>query len=95
MYIRTWDSLVDIATGYKLDDQGLISIRGKVFLSYITSRLGLGPAQPPVQWILEAVFLGVKQLGCKADHSPPRSAEVKNDGAVCPLPIYLQGIVLN
>jgi hypothetical protein len=29
---------------------------------------------------------GVKRPGCEADHSPPSSAEVKNGGAIPPLP---------
>jgi hypothetical protein len=29
---------------------------------------------------------GVKQLECEADDSPPSSAEVKNGGAIPPLP---------
>jgi hypothetical protein len=37
----------------------------------------------------------VKQLGRKADHSPPSNAEVKNGEAVPSLPIFLNGIVLN
>jgi hypothetical protein len=32
------------------------------------------------------ILLGVKRPGREADHSPPGSAEVKNDGAVPPLP---------
>jgi hypothetical protein len=30
-----------------------------------------------------------------SDHSPPSKAEVKNGGAIPPLPVHLQGIVLN
>jgi hypothetical protein len=33
--------------------------------------------------------------GGKADHSPPSSAEVKNGGALTPLPIRPHGLVLN
>jgi hypothetical protein len=32
------------------------------------------------------VSQGVKWQGCETDHSPPSSAEVKNDGAIPPLP---------
>jgi hypothetical protein len=32
--------------------------------------------------------LGVKRLGREADHSPPTSAEVKDCGAIHPLPPY-------
>jgi hypothetical protein len=48
-----------------------------IFLFTATSRIALGPAQPPVQWVPGALLLGVKWLDCEADHSPPFSAEVK------------------
>jgi hypothetical protein len=48
-------------------------------LSYV-SRSALGPIQPPVLWVPEGPFPGGKaQLGRDADHSPPSSAEVKNE----------------
>jgi hypothetical protein len=37
----------------------------------------LGPTQPPIQWVLGALFLGIKRPGREADHSLPSSAEVK------------------
>jgi hypothetical protein len=40
--------------------------------------MATGLIQPPVQWVMEAFSLGVKQLGCEADISPPFSDEVKN-----------------
>jgi hypothetical protein len=39
--------------------------------------MGLGPTQPPIQWVLGAISLGVQWLGCEADHSPPPSVKVK------------------
>jgi hypothetical protein len=33
----------------------------------------------PVQWILGAISLRVKQPGNEAGHSPPSSVEVKNE----------------
>jgi hypothetical protein len=39
------------------------------------------PNQPPVQWVLE-----VKRPVIKPEHSTPASAEVKNSGAIPPLP---------
>jgi len=39
--------------------------------------ISLGPTQPPVQWVPEALSLGVKRPDRKSDHSPPSSAEVK------------------
>jgi hypothetical protein len=31
----------------------------------------MGPNQPPIQWVLRALSLGVKRSGREADHSPP------------------------
>ena len=44
------DSVVSIATRYRLDGPGIESWWGLDFLH--PSRLALGPAQSPVQWIL-------------------------------------------
>jgi hypothetical protein len=41
------------------------------------------------------IFPGVKRPGREADHLPPSSVEVKNDGVVPPLPTRLHGVVLN
>ena len=41
-------SLVDIATGYRLDGPGIDSRRVEIFRP---SRPALGPTQPPVQWV--------------------------------------------
>jgi hypothetical protein len=43
----------------------------------ISSRLTLGPSQPPNQWEQGALSLGVKWQEAEADLSPPTSAEVK------------------
>jgi hypothetical protein len=48
-----------------------------IFLFTTASRKALGTTQPPIQWVPEALSLGVKRPGCEADHSPPYSAEVK------------------
>jgi hypothetical protein len=49
-----------------------------IFLFTTVSRTALGPTQPHIQWAAPgALCLGVKQLGCEADHSLPSSAEVK------------------
>jgi hypothetical protein len=42
-----------------------------------------------------AVSPGVQRQGREADHSPSFGAEVKNGGAIPPLPIRLHGVVLN
>jgi hypothetical protein len=57
---------------------GFDSRRGLgIFLFTTASTTSLGPTQPPIQWVPEALSLGVKRLGHEADHSPPSSAEVK------------------
>jgi hypothetical protein len=53
----------------------------KIFLFPTTSRLILGPTQPPVQCVLGALSLGIKQPGHEADHTPPSTADIKNGGA--------------
>jgi hypothetical protein len=45
-----------------------------------------GFTHPPIKWVPEARFLGVKRSRREADHSPPSSVEVKNGGAIPPLP---------
>jgi hypothetical protein len=51
-----------------------------------------GATQPLIKWVPGALSLGVKRLGCEADHSPPSSAGDMNGGAIPPLP---HGMVLN
>jgi hypothetical protein len=38
---------------------------------------GTPPPQTPIQWVPEALSLGVKWMEREADHSPPSSAEIK------------------
>jgi len=38
----------------------------------------LESTQPPIQWVCEALFPGVKLAGRKVDHSPLSSAETEN-----------------
>jgi hypothetical protein len=52
--------------------------------------------QPPIQWVLGALSLGVKQNGCEADNSPPTSAKVKKAWVYTFIPpIRLNGVVVN
>jgi hypothetical protein len=48
-----------------------------IFLFTTASRKGLGPTQPPIQFVPGTLSLGVKRSGREADDSPPSSAEVK------------------
>jgi hypothetical protein len=50
-------------------------------------KTGSGAHQSPIQWTLEEFSPGVKRPGRETDHSFPSSVEVKNGGAIPPLPI--------
>jgi hypothetical protein len=73
--------------GYGLNGRGSIPGRGKRIFCSPVSRPALGPTEPPIQRILWALYPGVKEPGRKSDHPPPSSAEVKNVGAIPPLPM--------
>jgi hypothetical protein len=61
------------------DGRDFIPSRGwRLFLFSTEFRPALEPTQP--------LSRGVQRPGREADHSPPSSAEVKNGGAVPPLP---------
>jgi hypothetical protein len=52
-----------------------------IILWSTVSKSAMGYTQPPIQWVP-----GVKRPGHEDDHSPPFAAEVKNGGAIYPLP---------
>jgi hypothetical protein len=62
-----------------------------IFLFTTTSRLTLGPTQPPIQWVLGTLSLRVKQPGHEADHSPPLMLRSRTHGAI---PAILQYIFM-
>jgi hypothetical protein len=81
------DSSAGIRVVCGVGGQGSITGRGKeIFLYTTASRPALGPTLLSIQWVLGIIFPGVKRPGREADHSPPFSAEVKNVGALLPLP---------
>jgi hypothetical protein len=82
-------------TGCGLDGGGSIPFSGKRFLYSAASRPALGLTNAPIQEVPGTSSLGIKQAGREADYVPPSSTVVKNDGAITPLPIRLQGILLN
>jgi hypothetical protein len=73
---------VGIGTGYWLHGLGSILAGARIF----QSRAALGPTEPPVQWVPGSLSPRIKRLGREDDRSPPSSAEVKNGGAIPPLP---------
>jgi hypothetical protein len=81
IYNRSWDS-----DGLCAGRPGFDSGQGEIFLFSTASRLALRPTQPPVQWVPGAIFPVVKLLGRGADYSLPSGAEVKNGGAIPPVP---------
>jgi hypothetical protein len=67
------------STGWTIRVLGFDSQRGLgIFLFTTTSSTALGPTQPAIQWVPEALSLEVKRPVLEADHSPPSSAEVNN-----------------
>jgi hypothetical protein len=52
--------------------------RQESILCSTASRPALVSTQPRKQWVLQALSLGVKQLGCEASHSPSPNAKVMN-----------------
>jgi hypothetical protein len=80
--------------GHRLGDSCSILVwfrEGIVFAT--TSKPVLGPTQPAVQWVL-----GLKQLGCEADHSPTSNAKVKNVWSYTHTStpsVHLEALVLN
>jgi hypothetical protein len=73
------DSSVDIATRLRAGRSGFDS-RRRLGISLFSAvpRPALRPTQPPNQWILEVLSLGVKWPKREADHSTPSRVEVKN-----------------
>ena len=57
------------------------------------SRSDLRPMQPPVQWVMGVLYVGLKWLGNKADHTlSTSSAQVKNEQNYLYSPIHLCGM---
>jgi hypothetical protein len=70
----------------RLDVRDSIPGRGNIFLFSIVGRPAVGPTQLPMKCAMEAISWRVTRSGWEADHSSPSSVEVKNGGAIPPLP---------
>jgi hypothetical protein len=81
-----------MALGYGLDVRGsrvrFLAGLG-IFFFTTASRTALEPTQPPIQWVQGVLSLGVKRPGREAGHSPPSSAEVKNEWSYTSTPQYV------
>jgi hypothetical protein len=74
---------------YGLDDQGIAVqhlVGGKSIYYSMSSRPALGLTQPPIQWVLRALFAEVKRPGSEADHSPPVAPRLKKRAYTSILP---------
>jgi hypothetical protein len=82
--------------GYVLNDPGSVPGRGKIFLSFVTSRSILGLTHPLIQWVPGVISWGLKRLKCvkltPRLHLVPRSrmSELYLHSPTC-----LHGVVLN
>jgi hypothetical protein len=75
---------------------GFDSRQGKrSFLFSAASRQTLGPTQLLVQWVLRAIYSGVKSPGREADHFLPSSAESRMVELYLHSPTCLHGVVDN
>jgi hypothetical protein len=84
---RKRDRAVESATVLGLDGWGLIPyMRQHIFLFSIAVRATLGLARSPIQWVPGALYPEVKRPKRETNQSSPSSAEVKNSGAIPPLP---------
>jgi hypothetical protein len=75
-----------------LDDRRVkvqVPIRSRIFIYSISSRLALGPTQPPVLWVQETLSAGIKRKGREADHLAPTIAEVKKAWIYTSTPPYI------
>jgi hypothetical protein len=80
------ESSDDIGMDNGLDSRSSISGRARDFSLLHRVQVGSGPSQPPLQWVAGVLPPRVKRPGREAGYSPSYSAEVKNSGAIPPIP---------
>jgi hypothetical protein len=88
------DSSVRRAMDYELDGPGLIPGRVKIFSIPQCSYRLWDPPSLLSSGYRRYIPLVVKRSRREADHSPSSSAEVKNDGDIHPLLLYLHGVMV-
>jgi hypothetical protein len=82
--------LVNFINGLEYEVQSWIKKQGeKNFLFSAVSRLVLGPIQPHIQCVPQALSPSIKQLGHAADYTPPSSTKVKLCGDIHPNEVVL------
>jgi hypothetical protein len=87
---KSQDSSVTIAAELQAERTGFDSRQGQRSIPFATSsRPAVEPIQRRIQWVPGALSPGIKQQGHEADHSPPSSAEVKNEWSYTPTPPYV------
>jgi hypothetical protein len=76
-----------LRNGRQRNRRGSIPGRSKKFIFSFQASSGAElTSTQPTQWSLSS---RKKQAGREADHSPPSSVEIKNGGAIRPLPPYV------
>jgi hypothetical protein len=91
MFLWSRDIAVGIATGCWLGGRlGRSSSPGRGNFSPLeAAKTGSGATQPPIQWVMEALLLGIKRLRRETEHLSSTSVEVKNMWIYIPTPPYV------
>jgi hypothetical protein len=87
--ISSRDNSVGIATGYRLDDRGSILGRGKKCSLLHSVQTGFGAHSASYLKGTRSFSPGVKRAAGETGLSSPSSAEVKKNGAILPLSLYV------
>jgi hypothetical protein len=80
--VRSLSSSVNTVSDYRLDNRSIwvwYPVQAKDFPLTSVSRPALGSTQPPIYWVPGFLSGNKPRPWCDADHSPPSSAEVKNE----------------
>jgi hypothetical protein len=91
---NSWHGLASILTQLWTEGSGVWFLaRARNFSFHQNAHTDSGATQPPIQWVMKVLSLGVKWLVHGADHSPRTTAEVRNVGSYTSTPtVWLHGI---